>query len=720
VLLFSVAFVLVAITRLQAQEPPAPEHGLFVQVANPISDASRMNIENLIDRAKSAPGRKLKKVIFDFNPNESEAATTNYGSCLDLARYIRKLSENGISTIAFVHAKTTRHTVLPVLACNDLAMTPDAKIGDVAGNEIIPDTDAREYALHAGHQREAAVLKMIDKNIEIVSGLEGGSPIYVDSAKAGKEGTPFANVVAFKNNVKKARGEIGLYDTKDAATFQICTLSVASRQELAERLNITVETGASGGGPIKAVKIELAGIIDEPFKQKLMGQLRDVRSKNENLAFIVIECGGGSAKIAREIADELKDLKNDKKDPVRTIAFIPSGAPDLATFIAFGCSEIVMFKGSDKGSEASLGDFEQFLPSAAKSRDPSNTVDFIRKNLEQIAEARGYDKLLVDAMVDRDLQVYRAQNQKTGAYEIITGAQYEAEKNKYRAVVNIKQPGSYRKFSASDARDLRMAQGTVDNRDVKEVYSMYGLTEKEVRDAKPSWIDDFAALLRRTEIILFVLLPIAFVGLFLEIKMPGAMIPGLVSLIAFVLFFWSQAYANGATIYLAIALFVLGLILLAAEIFILPGFGVAGVSGILLVLSGIGLATLEKAPSSSEEWTEFGARLVQYGLSLMGAGCVAAMFARYLPKIPYANRLMLVPPSDKPDIDGEAMGLPGAEQAAALLGQVGTATSMLRPAGMARFGEEYVDVVTEGDFIEPGTAIQVIEVEGTRIVVKKV
>jgi membrane protein implicated in regulation of membrane protease activity len=92
--------------------------------------------------------------------------------------------------------------------------------------------------------------------------------------------------------------------------------------------------------------------------------------------------------------------------------------------------------------------------------------------------------------------------------------------------------------------------------------------------------------------------------------------------------------------------------------------------------------------------------------------------ARYLPKIPYANRLMLVPPVDAPG-GVEPVLLPGAEQAASLLGKTGVSTSMLRPAGSARFDEVIVDVVSEGDFIEVGTPIQVIEVEGTRIVVKK-
>ena len=111
-------------------------------------------------------------------------------------------------------------------------------------------------------------------------------------------------------------------------------------------------------------------------------------------------------------------------------------------------------------------------------------------------------------------------------------------------------------------------------------------------------------------------------------------------------------------------------------------------------------------------------RGLRYGLTMAGAVVLAFILSRFLPKIPYANRLMLVPPEDKPE--DESSPLPGVDSAVALLGQVGTATSMLRPAGMAKFGDRYVDVVTEGDFIPPGTPIQVVEVEGTRIVVKRV
>jgi len=707
--------------------------GHFESVQNPITTVTVDQMKNRIDQALNRPGMRVRKVVFDFNPGDGEAATSDYFSCSKLAEYINTLKNNGIQTIAFVHGKTSRHSVLPVLACTDLVMSHDAKIGEVAGpDDNVPQRQrqAQEYAEIAGKSREAVVLKMLDKNVEVVLGTEGANnPIYVDSAKAGKAGTPFEGVfVAKGGDIIVPRGGIGLYNTEQALRFGLCTVTAETREEVAEKYTLTpasLRGDRYGGNKIKAVKIDLTGVIDDPMIQKFKRQLQEVRSKKENTIFLLIDCGGGSAKIARDMFDLIRDLKNDEEDPIWTVAFIPNKSADIATFIAMACSEIVMFKGSDASQEATIGDFESFLGSMSKGGDSSNTVEFLRRNLLDIAEKQGFSKHLVEGMINRDEEIVLVhdQNRPAGAHEIMSRKEFDGEvkekKRQLRIIKHLKQPGSYLKLNATMAKELRIAQNTVDNRDVKEVYTLYGVDEKSVRDSKPGWLDDFAAFLRRTEVWILLLI-IAFAGLILEVKMPGATIPGLVALVCFVLFFWSQAYANGATVYLAIALFVLGLMLLGVEVFILPGFGVTGISGVLLILAGVGLATFEKAPSTTEEWVAFTKRQVTIGFSLVGSGFLAFFFARYLPKIPYVNRLMLAPPSDQPGQDSDSSPLPGAELAAGLLGQVGTATSMLRPAGMARIGDVYTDVVTEGDFIEPGTSIQVVEVEGTRIVVKRV
>jgi len=264
---------------------------------------------------------------------------------------------------------------------------------------------------------------------------------------------------------------------------------------------------------------------------------------------------------------------------------------------------------------------------------------------------------------------------------------------------------------------LRIVSGTVENPNPKEVYSRYGFQDKEVRESKTHWLDSFAAFLRRSEVsILLVLLGLG--GIILEMKAPGLTFPAVVAAICFLLFFWSQSQLSGEIVYLAVLLFALGLVMLGVEIFILPGFGVAGITGVFLLIIGIVLATVDKLPQSNEDWVDLAARALQYGMTLVGSVGLAFTFARYLPKIPYANRLVLQGPTEAAEAAAMSV-LPGAEIASRLLGEVGASVSDLRPSGTARFGEVLADVVTEGDFIAAGSTIQVVEVEGSRIVVKR-
>ena len=201
--------------------------------------------------------------------------------------------------------------------------------------------------------------------------------------------------------------------------------------------------------------------------------------------------------------------------------------------------------------------------------------------------------------------------------------------------------------------------------------------------------------------------------------MPGVSLPGVIAAICFVLFFW--AHSNTTTGWLAILLFVLGLVLIAVEVFVLPGFAAPGIVGVLLVIASIGIAAYGHWPRTSEDWLGFGKTLSPFGISVLIAVIGAAIAARYLPSIPFANRLMLKPPGH-PSAEGEeptAVETVRAELAA-LLGAIGVAATPLRPAGKVQFGEQFVDVVAEGSFVQPGTRVQVVEIEGNRVVVKEV
>jgi membrane-bound serine protease (ClpP class) len=217
-----------------------------------------------------------------------------------------------------------------------------------------------------------------------------------------------------------------------------------------------------------------------------------------------------------------------------------------------------------------------------------------------------------------------------------------------------------------------------------------------------------------------ILIMVGVTGLILELKMPGVSFPGIVAALCFVLYFWAQSQLAGQIIMLAILLFILGLILIVLEIFVLPGFGMAGISGVVLVVVSLGLATLEKRPETSTEWLSFGRTLGGVGIGLLGALGMAGVAAWYLPSIPYANRLVLRPPHEKPEDELDTGDQEGGQGLAALLGAIGSAATTLRPAGIARFGDRFIDVVSEGNLIEMGSRVQVVEIEGNRIVVKEI
>jgi membrane-bound serine protease (ClpP class) len=197
------------------------------------------------------------------------------------------------------------------------------------------------------------------------------------------------------------------------------------------------------------------------------------------------------------------------------------------------------------------------------------------------------------------------------------------------------------------------------------------------------------------------------IGLLLELKAPGILVPGAAGLLCLIAFFWLQA--GGNTIFLAAGLFVLGVTLIVLEIALLPGHGLAAGCGFVLALVGFALAGAETAPETGDDWLAFGGRVIRYGLAMAVACVAAAHAANHLHLVPGANRLVLAPPDDGPVTDE-----------ATLLGRVGTATSDLRPGGKADFGDRPVDVFAELGFIGAGERVQVVEVDGPRVVVRSI
>src|SRR5687767_13164940 len=176
-------FALLALFVSSPARGQAPqEDGVFVTVPNPITaPAINSQIKPAVEAAKTDRSRNVKKIVFDFNPSDKDAATEDYGPCSDLADYIKSLAQNGFTPIAFVHGKATRHTVLPILACEDIVMSSEAKIGEVWHKDRpVTQNQLNHYLTLAGVTRAGPVHKMIDKDVKLVTALFKGQVIYVD------------------------------------------------------------------------------------------------------------------------------------------------------------------------------------------------------------------------------------------------------------------------------------------------------------------------------------------------------------------------------------------------------------------------------------------------------------------------------------------------------------------------------------------------------------
>ncbi len=404
-----------------------------------------------------------------------------------------------------------------------------------------------------------------------------------------------------------------------------------------------------------------------------------------------------------------------------TVAYIPFNAGDAATFIALGCNEIVMTQ------SARLGDFTGFMnPPQERGGPPPPPVEIapVRDALVQLAEEQNYSSTLIRGLFDEQLEIVRAKRLKGAVNErrFLTPDELKEKDGDGQLVWvaedTVKHGGQVLIINGSNATSLGFARHIIDKPDdVNELYRFYGVEAKDVREAGPDWLDRFAVFLADPFVATFLVL-VGISCLLLELKMPGASLPGIVAAVCFVLFFWSQSQMNGQFTLLAVLLFLLGILLLGLEIFVIPGFGIFGMSGIALILFGLALATVERMPQSSSEWSDLSRTLVSFGMALVGAIVVAFTLTRYLPNIPIANRLMLPSPDEDNHLDPHQAA--AAAEALALLGAIGTSATMLRPAGMAQFGERFLDVVTEGGFVPAGAQVRVIEIEGNRVVVKEV
>jgi membrane-bound serine protease (ClpP class) len=413
---------------------------------------------------------------------------------------------------------------------------------------------------------------------------------------------------------------------------------------------------------------------------------RAVKTAETNQASAIIfdmNTYGGRLDTATDIVNALNQTK------IPTYTFINTNAGSAGAIIAIATQHIFMAPVSAIGAAAPILPTGEDLPSTAKEKTISYWSAFIRGS----AARNGHNPDVAEAFMNKDKEV------KIGDRVV----------HRKGAVLTLNAQEATERING---RPL-LAEGAVD--------SIADLTKKaalkgNVVTIEPTGFEQIAFWITALAPLLLLL---GILGAYLEFKIPGVTWPGIISAICFALFFLGH-YLAGLAGWEVVGLFILGMVLVLIEIlFFAHSTIVFGIVGVFLMLASLLWTMIDRYPGQNFFPTGkmLAVPLLNMFIAIVGSFIIIALLARYLPRTSIYRRFALI------DSNPPGPSLAGAprqfETALALAkGMQGTAVTVLRPSGKARFADHVVDVVTEGEFIAPQTPVTVIQTDGMRVVVK--
>jgi membrane-bound serine protease (ClpP class) len=418
--------------------------------------------------------------------------------------------------------------------------------------------------------------------------------------------------------------------------------------------------------PQKKVYVAIIeGEIDLGLAPYVRRAVSEAERENADALIFKINTFGGRVDAATQIKDAI--ISSD----ILTIAFINNRAISAGSLIALSCNKIVMVEGSSIGATT--------VVDQSGKKQSEKYQSYMRSEMRSTAERNGRRKDIAEGMVDERIVIAGL----VDSTQLIT-------------------------LTSEEAYDYGIADTLVN--DIDELLSAFDLSSAKEIEITQNWAEAVVRFLNNA-VITSILIMIGFFGLLAEIKSPGWGVPGTAGLIALTLFFGSSYILQLASI-IEILMFIVGVALILLEIFVIPGFGIAGISGIILVFASLFFSLVGGDPFLDFELVS--RAIIQLSLSLVIALVLIFVLAKYLPKTSIFNKFVLSVSEKSVD------GFSSHSFAEDLIGAEGIALTTLRPAGTAEINGRRVDVMTESEYVEKGKKIKVLTVDGIRVLVKEV
>ncbi|MDR1405908.1 MAG: ATP-dependent Clp protease proteolytic subunit [Prevotellaceae bacterium] len=423
--------------------------------------------------------------------------------------------------------------------------------------------------------------------------------------------------------------------------------------------------------------IHLQQEINAPATRIVSKGLQEAHAYNSDYVLLHLNTYGGELSAADSIRTAL--LYCD----IPVLVFIDNEAASAGALIALACDSIYMRGGSSMGAATVVNQTGAALPDKYQS--------FMRSMMRSTAESHGRRKILQG----RDtVEVWRRD-------PLIAEAMVDP-----RVVVpGLIDSTKVLTFTADEAYAFGYCEGKAES--INEVLSLAGIVPAEIKEYNPSWLDKIILFLMNP-LLQGLLLMFIIGGIYFELQSPGIGFPLVVAITATLLYF-APLYLEGLAEYWELLLFLAGLVLVILEIFIIPGFGVAGISGILLCIAGLALAMIDNNLFSTPDGLSLSP--LARPLFIVSAGIFGGVMGGiYLSKKIY-NTKMFGRIALKTDLSGSTgyVGVPAGLDA--LVGQMGKACTSLRPSGKVEVNGEIYDAVAEHGMIEKNTMVVITHYE---------
>ncbi len=417
--------------------------------------------------------------------------------------------------------------------------------------------------------------------------------------------------------------------------------------------------------------IPVKGDIEKGLAFFVYRSLQSAEEAGADAVILDIKTFGGGLEAAVIIRDYLVETNLPTYSFINKTRAISAGA-----LIALATKEIYMAKGS------SIGDALPIIavPGQEQKAAPRKIIDYLRKEFKATAERNGHPTDIAEAMVDPEFEIK-----------------------------GLKEKGTILALTTEEAIKYKLASGAAESLD--ELLDKIGMKGAEVRTVALSTAERIARIVSSPKYSWFFLV-IGIIGIYIEIKTPGFGLPGITGMIFLALFFWGHNIA-GFTGFEEVGLFGLGLILLVIEMFVIPGFGIVGVLGLISIFASLILAMFKFPPKPFPfEFWRLSVPMRTIGKATLFAVLTGYLLYRYLPKTSFWGRLMLKDEVAKKD------GYTVADTNSALIGRVGTTITPVRPAGTVLIDDRRLDVISEGGFIDADTKVRITDVKGAKVTVK--